>query len=192
MPSSRKAKFDVDLISSELFGDSAANEVDFTPLSVTPDELSLIFDDQFGLSKSLRSAFPDLCTRGKTGNPNGLLKVLLALEYNDRRATPSELAQALSIQVSSVFQHVYKLKRALRIVFGIELLTGDVIRLPSQHDLEAVVEKLQAKAANATKEVERVLSYEKCLAASGVDTTALLGGVSGFVEAHKALAASSN
>lgn len=165
----------------------------FEPLGLSNEEVSTLLSTKEGLSDALTRNFPELCFRDKAHTkPKAFMQALFVWEVYGRKATISELAEALQVKVTSIPQYMYVVRDAVNAALGLDIVCeGDTYKLMSMDDLrqrsEHLLKAMESFGARYTKLQRAVESLEKLGYSEHPQLAAAKTATDGVTSAMKAL-----
>lgn len=172
---------------------SKVKEKTFEPLGLSNDEVVTLLSSKEGLSDILSRSFPELCFRDKGHTkPRAFMQALFVWEMYGRKATISELSEALEVKVTSIPQYMYVVRDAVNASLGLDIICeGDTYKLMSMDDLrqrsEHLLSAMESFGARYLKLQRAVESLEKVGYSEHPSLVAAKAATDGVSSAMKAL-----
>ena len=159
---------------SDFFGGDSTRPVE--SLGLTEEQTGIILQDQYGLSKALMDAYPDVTKRGN--GPNSTMKALIVFEDSGRDCYYTDIANALDVSEDTAYQTMSKVRKWVKAAFAMNVEhAGERIFLVTNQTMAQKAERLDVHIQKAAKAIEALQSDVNSIKQSG--QTPVLGGTAG-------------
>jgi len=159
---------------SQFFGGDSSRPIE--SLGLTEEQTSLILQDQYGLSKALLDAYPDVTKRGN--GPNSTTKALIVFENSGRDCYYTDIAKALDISEDTAYQAMGKVRKWVKAAFSMNVEhANERVFLVTNQTMAQKAERLDVHIQKAAKAIEALQSDVNSIKQSG--QTPVLTGTAG-------------